>query len=104
MWPRYSSKMMQPSPTAWCSSNERRREGRRRAIHAQTNIDARRRREEEEEKEEEVQRLRGILYADDAGNVSRSLKGLEMNPMAVVTACSAFGLTVSETTTENMCL
>ena len=46
--------------------------------------------------EEEVQRLWGMLYADDAGIVSRSSEGLERMMMVIVTAWSAFGLTVSE--------
>ena len=57
-----------------------------------------------EEEEEEVQRLWGMLYADDAGIVSRSSGGLERMITVIVTACSAFGLTVSEAKTEAMCL
>ena len=56
------------------------------------------------EEEEEVQRLWGILYADDAGIVSRSSEGLERMMTVFVTACSACGLTVSEAKTEIMCL
>ena len=55
-------------------------------------------------KEEEVQILWGMLSADDAGIVSRSSKGLERMMTMIVTACSAFGLTVSESKTESMCL
>ena len=55
-------------------------------------VDGRRGKEEEEE----VQRLWGMLYADDAGIVSRSSEGLERMMMVIVTAWSAFGLTVSE--------
>ena len=55
------------------------------------------------EKEEEVQRLWGVLYAFDAGIVSRSSEGLEMMMTVIVTAYSAFGLTVSEAKTEIMC-
>ena len=55
-------------------------------------------------KEEEVQRLWGMLYADDAGIVSRSSEGLERTMTVIVTACSAFGLTVFESKTEIMCL
>ena len=46
--------------------------------------------------EEEVQRLWGMLYADDTGIVSRSSEGLERMKTVIVTACSAFRLTVSE--------
>ena len=55
-------------------------------------------------KEEEVQILWGMLYADDAGIVSRSSEGLERMMTVIVTACSAFGLTVSEAKTEIICL
>ena len=55
-------------------------------------------------KGEEVQRLWGMLYADDAGIVSRSSEGLESMMTAIVTACSSFGLTVSEAKTEITCL
>ena len=54
--------------------------------------------------EEEVQRLWGMLYADDAGIVSRSSEDLERMMTVIVTACSAFELTVSEAKTEIMCL
>ena len=54
--------------------------------------------------EEEVQRLWGMLYADDAGIVLQSSEGLERMMTVIVTACSAFGLTVSEAKTEIMCL
>ena len=63
------------------------------------NVDGRR-----GEEEEEMQRLWGMLYADDAGIVSRSSEGLERMMTAIVTACSSFGLTVSEAKTEIMCL
>ena len=55
-------------------------------------------------KGEEVQRLWGMLYADDAGIVSRPSKGLERMMTVIVTACSSCGLTVSEEKTEIMCL
>ena len=55
-------------------------------------------------KEEEVQRLWGMLYADDAGIVSRSSEGLERMMTVMVTACSALGRTVAEAKTEIMCL
>ena len=51
-----------------------------------------------------MQRLWGKLYTDDAGIVSRSPGGLEKMMTVIVTACSAFGLTVSEAKTDNMCL
>ena len=57
-----------------------------------------------QEKEEETQTLWGILYADDAGIVPRSPKGMEKMMTAIVTACAAFGLTVSEVKTEIMSL
>ena len=44
-------------------------------------------------KEEEAQTLWGMLYADDAGIVSQSPKGLGKMTV-IVTACAAFGLTV----------
>ena len=53
---------------------------------------------------EEVQRLWGMLYADDAGIVSRSSEGLERMMTLIVTACSSFGRTASEAKTEIMCL
>ena len=37
-----------------------------------------------------------MLYADDAGIVLRSSEGLERIVAVIVTACSAFELTVSE--------
>ena len=55
-------------------------------------------------KEDEVQRLWGMRYADDAGIVLRSSEGLERMMTVIVTACSAFGLTVSEAKTKIMCL
>ena len=55
-------------------------------------------------KEGGVQRLWGMLYADDAGIVSRSLEGLEKMVTVIVTACSSFGLTASEAKTEIMCM
>ena len=45
-----------------------------------------------------------MLYADDAGIVSRSPEGLERMMTAIVTAWSSFGLTVSDEKTEIMCL
>ena len=46
----------------------------------------------------------GMLYADDAGIVSRSPEGLEKMMTVIVTVCAAFGLTVLEAKTEIMCL
>ena len=45
-----------------------------------------------------------MIYADDLGMVSRSSEGLEGMMTAVMTACSAFGLTVSVVKTEILCL
>ena len=57
-----------------------------------------------QKKEEAAQTLRGMLYADDEGIVSRSPEGLEKMMTVIVTACAAFGLTVSEAKTGIMCL
>ena len=97
VWPRNASSNMHPSRTTWCSSSEREK-ATRRALHADK-VDARRGKEGEE-----VQRLWGMLYADNAGIVSRSSEGLERMMTVIVTARSAFGLTVSEAKTEIMCL
>ena len=48
--------------------------------------------------------LWGMLYADDAGVVSRSPEQLRKMMGVIVVVCAAFGLTVSETKTEIMCL
>ena len=53
---------------------------------------------------EEVLRLWGMLYADNADIVSRSSERLERMMTVIVTACSSFGLTVSEAKTEIICL
>ena len=53
---------------------------------------------------EEMQRSWGMLYADDAGIPSRSSEGLERMMTVILTACSSFGLTVSEAKTEIMCM
>ena len=45
-----------------------------------------------------------MLYADEAGVVSRSSEGLEKMMTVIVTACSSFGLAVSEAKTEIVCL
>ena len=57
-----------------------------------------------QKKEEAAQTLWGMLYADDAGIESRLPEGLEKMMTVIVTACAAFGLTVSEAKTEIMCL
>ena len=53
-----------------------------------------------------MQKLWGMLYADDAGIVSRSSEGSERMITVIVTACPAFGrtnhVTVSEAKTEIM--
>ena len=51
-----------------------------------------------------MRRLWGILYADDAGIVSRSPEGLKRIMTVIVTACSLFGLTVSDAKAEILCL
>ena len=51
-----------------------------------------------------MQILWGMLYADDAGIVSRSSEELERMMTVIVAACLSFGLTVSEAKTEIMCL
>ena len=48
--------------------------------------------------------LWGMLYADDAGVVSRSPEHLRKMMGVIVVVCAAFGLTVSEAKTEIMCL
>ena len=53
---------------------------------------------------EEVQSVWGMLYADNAGIVSRSSEGLERMMAVIVTACSSFRLTVSEAKTVIMCM
>ena len=53
---------------------------------------------------EEVQRLWGMLYADNTGIVSRLSEGLERMTTVIETACSSFELTISEAKTEIMCL
>ena len=45
-----------------------------------------------------------MLYADDAGVVSRSPEQLTKMMEVIVVVCAAFGLTVSEAKTEIMCL
>ena len=48
--------------------------------------------------------LWGMLYADDAGVVSRLTEQLRKMMGVIVVVCTAFGLTVSEAKTEIMCL
>ena len=48
--------------------------------------------------------LWGVLYADDAGVVSRSPEQLRKVMGVIVVVCVAFGLTVSEAKTEIICL
>lgn len=46
----------------------------------------------------------GMLYADDAGTVSRCTDGIARMMAVLVVACQEFGSTVSERKTEFMCL
>ena len=78
---------------------QRKKEGEKKGTSRTGKVDGRRGKEGEE-----VQRFWGMLYADDAGILSRSSEGLERMMTVVVTACSSFGLTVSEAKTETMCL
>ena len=48
--------------------------------------------------------LWGMLYADDAGVVSRSPEQLRKMMEVIVVVCAAFGLIASEAKTEIMCL
>ena len=48
--------------------------------------------------------LWGMLYVDDAGVVSQPPEQLKNMLVVIVVVCAAFGLTVSETKTEIMCL
>ena len=48
--------------------------------------------------------LWGMLYADDAGVVSRAPEQLRKMMKVIVVVCAVFGLTVSEAKTEIMCL
>ncbi len=49
-----------------------------------------------------VRKLWGLLYADDAGVVSRTQASLSKMMSAIVCTCREFGLTVSESKTETM--
>ena len=51
-----------------------------------------------------VMAIWGMLYADDAGVVSQSPEQLRKMMGVIVVVCAVFGLTVSETKTEIMCL
>ena len=42
----------------------------------------------------------GMLYTDDAGNLSRSRNSLAKMMADIAAACASFGLTVSEVKTE----
>ena len=55
-----------------------------------------------EEEEEEAQELWGMLYANDAGIVSRSPGGLGRTMTMIGIVCSAFGLTMSVAKTDKM--
>ena len=78
---------------------QRKEEGEKKGTSRTSNVDGRRGKEGEG-----VLRLWGMLYADDAGIVSRSSERPERIMTVIVTACSSFGLTVSEAKTEKMCL
>ena len=80
---------------------QRKEEGEKKGTSHTGKVDGRR--GKEGEKVQKVQRLWGMLYADDAGIVSRS-GGLERMMTVIVTAWSSFGLTVSEAIAEMMCL
>lgn len=103
--PRNACSLMQSSQTTRCSSNESSRKARR-ELHELAKltvgggVERRRRRR----KKSEVQRMRGMLYANDAPIVSRSTERVETMMVVVVTGCSAIRLTVSEEKTEIMCM
>ena len=46
----------------------------------------------------------GMLYADDAGIVSRSRNSLAKVKTVIIAVCASFGLTGSEAKTETICL
>ena len=50
----------------------------------------------------ESQPIRGMLYADDAGIVSRSRNSPAKMMADIIAVCGSFGLTVSEAKTETM--
>ena len=78
---------------------QRKEEGEKKGTSRTGKVDGRRGKEGEE-----VQGLWDMLYADDAGIVSRSSERLERMMTVIVTTCSSFGLAVSEAKTETMCL
>ena len=78
---------------------QRKKKGEKKGTSRTGNVDGRRGKEEED-----VQRWWGMLWADNAGIVTGSPGGLERMMTVIVTACSAFGLTVSEAKTEILCL
>ena len=51
-----------------------------------------------------AKRVWGILYADDAGIASKSLEQLRKTMGVIVVVCVVFGLAVSKTNGETMCL
>ena len=55
------------------------------------------------EEEEDEERLWGMLYADDAGIVSRSSEGLERMMMVIVTACARRSVLRSSRQNERFC-
>ena len=82
MWPRNASSLMQPSQTTWCGPSRNNKEKREKRGTPRTgNVDGRR-----DKEEIEAQRLWGMLYADDAGMVSRSPERLERMITVIVTA------------------
>ena len=98
VWRRNASSRMRPSRTTWCRSNEKAK-GETNGTTRTEKVDGRR-----EKEREKVQILCGLLYADDAGIVSRSSKGLEKMMTVIVTACSPFEITISGAKTEILCL
>ena len=89
---------MQPSRTTWLQLQRKIEKWKKKGTSRTGKVDGR------GGEEDEVQMLWGVLYADDAGIVSRSQKGLESMVTVIVTACSAFELTVFEAETELMLL
>ena len=74
---------------------QRKAEGEEKGTSLTGKVDGRRGKEGDE-----VQRLCGMLYAEDTGIVFRSTQGLERMMTVFVTACSSFGPRVSEARTE----
>ena len=77
---------------------QRKEEGEKKGTSRTGKFDGRRRKEGEG-----VPRLWGMLYADDAGILSRSSEGLERMMTVIVTACSLSGLKVSEKQKQRSC-